>query len=224
MTTASRDTARHYTALANEHAMARLLGRMTPTEAQRLYETAAATGRTITEVVGHVAARANLWHFVDLVWTTTTTTERSPTPMTPAHACDPAELDGDADYHDPVTFAAEHDDLETAAQELRYGDVYRKSLLGFDDVAATELRAHLRTRGLELVDDDTHWVIGRRGDGDDDTQPAAPAPTAPLQEEPPAPCPECGRPAALGRDTCGSDACVEDYGRRWLRDPEKGGR
>jgi hypothetical protein len=215
------DTARHYTALATEHAMSRLLGRMTAPEAERLYETARATGKSISEVVGHVAARAHLWQFVDLVWTTTTTTppREDPAPMTFAPPdCDPAELEPCIDDHDPVTFACENGDIETTAHELSYGDVYRKSQLWLDETSAHELRHHLRTRGLELVNDDPYWVIGRLGDGDDDTQPTAPAPTRPLNEDPaaPAPCPECGKPAAPGRDTCGDDACVEDFGRKAL--------
>lgn len=60
---------------------------------------------------------------------------------------------------DPVTFHAEQGDLAAAARHLKAGDVYRKSLLGLDTAGAAELARHLATHGLELVDDETHWVV-----------------------------------------------------------------
>jgi hypothetical protein len=71
-----------------------------------------------------------------------------------------------AEDFDPVEFHCHHGDYARAAAFLRAGEDYRKSVLGLDKDGVRELRHHLATHGLALVDDETHWVVAEAGESD----------------------------------------------------------
>jgi hypothetical protein len=129
-------------------------------------------------------------------------------------------------FFDPAEFFCANADYASAARHLTEGDIYRKAILGLDAAAAVELGRHLAPRGLELQDDDTHWVViaATEPPPKKDGPPAGPAPTRPLIEESQPLCPICCEPAAPGRETCGSLDCIEELGRRALDDSRRGRR
>jgi hypothetical protein len=52
---------------------------MTPSETRRLHAAASATGQTVPEVVGRLAARADMWQFIELVLAPDAEEEPTPT-------------------------------------------------------------------------------------------------------------------------------------------------
>jgi hypothetical protein len=76
-------------------------------------------------------------------------------------------------YFDPVTFFAEHGDMEEVASHLKPGDSYRKAILGLDPVTEVVLRHELAGHGLQMVDAGSEWVFMAAGQSDDEDPAAA---------------------------------------------------
>ena len=62
-------------------------------------------------------------------------------------------------FFDPAEFFCHHQAWTRAAEELHDGDIYRKAVLGLDEVGVALLRAALAPHNLLMVDAGDDWVF-----------------------------------------------------------------